>query len=81
VVWPPKGSRLEDETIPTKRLLYDDNVRAEALALYDSGVGAVEISRRLGLPYGTVKSWVQPGCRRAQKAVGDYRVISEAVLR
>jgi hypothetical protein len=33
VCWPSEDSRLEDETVPTKRLYYSDDVRAEALAL------------------------------------------------
>jgi hypothetical protein len=65
VVWPPRGSRLEDEQVPLGRQFYSETVKGEALALYDSGLGAVAISRRLGVPYGTVKSWVQPGNRRA----------------
>jgi transposase-like protein len=55
-------------------------VRAEALALCDSGLGAMAISRRLGIPYGTVKSWVQPSRRRCAYLVssdGDYLVSSE----
>ena len=40
--------------------MHPPELRAEALALVEFGINDCEISRRLGIPRGTVRDWRRP---------------------
>lgn len=40
--------------------MHPPHVRAAALALVDQGLNDCEISRRLGIPRGTIRDWRRP---------------------
>jgi hypothetical protein len=54
VVWPRKGSRLED--VPLERQYYAEEVREEIRARHAAGETIPELARKTGIPLGQVKS-------------------------
>jgi hypothetical protein len=53
VVWPRKGSRLED--VPLERQFYSDDVREEIRARHAVGESIPELALKTGIPFGQVK--------------------------
>jgi hypothetical protein len=53
VVWPRKGSRLDD--VPLERQFYSEDVREEIRARHAAGESIPELALKTGVPFGQVK--------------------------
>lgn len=62
VVWPPKGSRLED--VPLGRRDYPTELRKEMRRRHDAGETIAELEARTGIAHGTIKLWLTTGAGR-----------------
>ena len=56
VVWPRRGSRLEDESVPPERQFYSDELKAEIRGRHAAGETLPDLARTTGVSFGTVKS-------------------------
>jgi hypothetical protein len=68
VVWPRRGSRLEDEHVPRGKQFYSDELRVEIRQRHAAGETIPALARATGLPYATVKFWVSSAGRRKDAA-------------
>ncbi len=55
VVWPPKGSRLEDERVPRERQFYSPELREEIRRRHAEGETLPELERKTGSSYASLK--------------------------
>jgi transposase-like protein len=55
VVWPPRGSRLADESVPCGRRHYSDELRAEIRRRRAAGATVPELSRSTGIPHSSIR--------------------------
>jgi hypothetical protein len=55
VVWPRKGSRLEDERVPPEKQAYSDDVREEIRRRHAAGETIPELAQKTGVPFGEIK--------------------------
>lgn len=68
MVWPRRGSRLEDESVPTGRQFYRQEVREEIRRRHAAGESLPELSRLTGIPYATLKAF----CGHAGESVATF---------
>jgi hypothetical protein len=56
VIWPPKGSRLGDVSVPLGPRCYPEELKAEIRQRHAAGETIPELARKTGIPFGSVKS-------------------------
>jgi transposase-like protein len=61
-----KGSRLEN--VPTEQQRWDEEVKEECQRLYRDGLTLPQVARATGVPFATVKCWVQQSDFRKKAA-------------
>jgi hypothetical protein len=66
VVWPPKGSRLEDEHVPLGREYYPEDVKAEVRRRHAAGETLLAIAASTGIPFGTCDAWCSASAQRCE---------------
>jgi hypothetical protein len=64
VVWPPKGSRLEDEAVPLGRQAYREDVKAEVRRRHAAGETLPALAASTGIPFGTCHAWCSESAPR-----------------
>jgi hypothetical protein len=58
VVWPPNGSSLADDQLPSDRPVWPPELKAEIRRRYAAGESMPQLAASTGLPLGTVKGWL-----------------------
>jgi hypothetical protein len=58
VVWPPRGSRIADENIPTERPWWPPELKAEIRRRAGEGETMPALAASTGVPFATVKAWL-----------------------
>ncbi len=70
VVWPRRGSRLEDESVPTGRQFYSEEFKAEIRERHAAGETLPDLARKTGVSFATVKSIA---AREAEKRLAQQQ--------
>jgi hypothetical protein len=64
VVWPRRGSRLEDESVPTERQFYSEELKAQIRARHAASETIPALAQSTGIPFATVKFLCGHGKKR-----------------
>ncbi len=70
VVWPRRGSRLEDGSVPTERQFYSEEFKAEIRERHAAGETLPDLARKTGVSFATVKSIA---AREAEKRLAQQQ--------
>jgi hypothetical protein len=79
VVWPRRGSRLEDEHVPQGTQFYSNELRAEIRKRHAAGETIPALAQATGVPYATVKFWLS-AAGRAKDAARMARLRGDRLL-